>query len=451
MKLTAAKALISGGMFAILFILSCARNNHSVSRVSVKPPFEKLQTGDATYEIDAATGGTLKMNNGTRIVVPAGAFTDVKSNIIKKKVQLQYREFHNAADILASGIPMNYDSAGVKMNFESAGMFEINASCDNVPVKLAAGKQIQVNMASFKEGNQFNFYRYNKQSNNWECQGTAKPLANTDKQNELKAFEAIHPEPKIPQPINNNKYAMDLDLDYAMYPELKPFEGILWQYAGTDPSKDPKNFMKTLSGSAWTNLQLTPVKDNAMIYNLELDCGNKHFSTVVQPVLKGKDLARARKKFREELDNYKMMEANMQQERKRIENEASLVRSFQVSNFGIYNWDCAMKDPAVVLAPADFNFDQHVDKSKITVYLVSGDARKLVTYYPGCWNEFSFNPHTRNCLVAVMPNDRLAIFDSEQFSLIHDWKPGKPIQFNLKTQKEPVKDLAQLNEILNSI
>lgn len=432
-------------------VFACSRERHAaVSAISVKPPFEKVQVQTRTYEVDAVKGGEVNMPNGTYITVPANAFVDEKGNPVKDKVSIEYQEFHNAAEIMASGIPMNYDSAGEHLNFQSAGMFQINGQSNGQPVSVAQGKSLTVSMASTEAGSQYNFFRYDPEKHNWDLKGTATAEPNRQKQQELASLGDLPKKPIMPAEIDHNATVLDLDVNYALYPELKSFDDVLWQYAGTDPAQDPKNFTNALGQTNWSNVKLSAVDIDHEIYRLDLDCNGKHFITNVKPVLQGKDLKKARERFGKYMADYKQQVKAHEDEQARLTNEADLLRTFAVSNFGIYNWDCAMHDPAVVQAPATFHFDQRVSNN-VTVYLISGDDRKIVTYYPGTWNEFAFNPNTRNCLVAVMPGDRLAVFGSDDFAKIDDLEEGKHIDFNLKTIDRGVKNVEDLYTLLRQI
>ncbi len=130
-----------------------------IQKVSdVKPVFSNTDVAFKHLIVNTEKGANFKLPNGTKIVVPQDAFVDKNNKPIVGNVDLQYREFHNAAQILASGIPMTYDSAGVTHQFESAGMFEMRGFQHNEPVFIAQNKGIDVDMASFVKGDDFRFY-----------------------------------------------------------------------------------------------------------------------------------------------------------------------------------------------------------------------------------------------------------------------------------------------------
>ncbi len=135
---------------------------HLPNITPVQPVFSKTDVPFNHFVVDTEVGGTIKLPNGTKLNIPQNAFVDKNNQPIEGKVQLHYREFHEAAQILASGIDMTYDSAGITQQFESAGMFELRGFQQENPVFIAPDKNIEVKMASFVAGNDFRFYYYDQ-------------------------------------------------------------------------------------------------------------------------------------------------------------------------------------------------------------------------------------------------------------------------------------------------
>ena len=93
---------------------------------------------------------------------------------------------HTIPEILASGIPMRYDSAGVKQSFESAGMIEIKGIQNGKEIKLKQNKKIEINMASQKKGDRFNLYYLDTIAKQWQCLGKEKLIEGNQKLNQTK-------------------------------------------------------------------------------------------------------------------------------------------------------------------------------------------------------------------------------------------------------------------------
>jgi hypothetical protein len=125
------------------------------------PTFAGFDVPFQALEVDAATGRDIVLASGSQVRVPAGAFVDKQGNPVAGKVQLNYREFHQAAEIIASGIPMEYQN-GV---FESGGMFELRGQQGADQVYIAPGKRIEVKLASFTDDPNFKHYHLQEPTN----------------------------------------------------------------------------------------------------------------------------------------------------------------------------------------------------------------------------------------------------------------------------------------------
>lgn len=265
---------------------------------SIASPFDnkKIDVAYHEWELDAHQGKVLKLKNGSNIHVPASAFVNKFGQPIKGKVKIKYREFHNAADIIASGLPMNYDSAGVRYHFESGGMFELRGSQQGKPVFIADNKEVEVNMVSYNKDKRFNHYFLDEGAPRpnqgiaqaqmlpslpvfqqsaqpqWKLIGNAVtiPLDSSLKDGEAQAQanrDAVKPRKEavkrprkgpIKPSLLKQKTTIDakkelkeqpkaatedyFELKYALdfEPELKTFAGVKWAYADNLSAYDPK-------------------------------------------------------------------------------------------------------------------------------------------------------------------------------------------------------------------
>ncbi len=145
------------------------------SQPYINPPIKGVEKTFGKGQVNANQGGTYTYENGTKVTVPAAAFTDDQGNIVSGSVDIKYREYHDFIDFFVSGIPMEYDSAGVQYNLESAGMMEIYAEQDGKRLNIAPGKDINIEMVSeiMVPANdranipQFNVYKLDEEKRNW--------------------------------------------------------------------------------------------------------------------------------------------------------------------------------------------------------------------------------------------------------------------------------------------
>lgn len=166
-------------VFAILF--SAPNNNDKKPTVVseektavpfINKPFKNLSVQWEKFFVKPEKGGTFINRLGSKITIPKWAFRDKKGKLIKTgEVEVRYREFHDVADQIISGIPMTYDSAGTRYMFSSAGMVEIRGFVNDSAVDMAPDKSIKVAMQSNFEGSEYNFYCLNEKERNWDCLG----------------------------------------------------------------------------------------------------------------------------------------------------------------------------------------------------------------------------------------------------------------------------------------
>lgn len=140
---------------------------------NITPPIKGVDVTGDIYKVPANRQSKVVSASGTEISIPANCFVDKSGRPVKGDVQLDYREFRDPVDILASGIPMSYDSGGVMNNFESAGMFELLASQNGQELFMAPDKQVDMKFSSTNASPTFNFYEFNDESGNWEYKDKA--------------------------------------------------------------------------------------------------------------------------------------------------------------------------------------------------------------------------------------------------------------------------------------
>lgn len=254
---------------------------------SIASPFgdKSIDVGYNQWEMDADEAKVFKLKNGSNIHIPAQAFVNKHGQPVKGKVQIKYREFHNAADIIASGLPMHYDSAGVRHHFESGGMFELRGNQKGKSVYIANDKSVAVNIASYNKDKKFNHYFLDEgaprpQSGiaqaqilpsvpfrkvyqqavqpQWKLIGAAitQPVPKDSVKNMVEAqAQASNTQAKTnkqpgavqSQPKKAQANQVDLNVDYFKLkyalnyePELKTFVPVKWSFAGKSAIYNPK-------------------------------------------------------------------------------------------------------------------------------------------------------------------------------------------------------------------
>jgi len=351
-----------------------------------------------------------------------------------------------------SGIPMKYGNE----DFQTAGMFEIKGTTvSNELLKLAENATMKVQMASYSSGDEYSFYYFDEKLGEWILKGAAAAEENKEKKEELSQLPEIMNAPLKPIKQSDSSLVFDLDVNTRLYPELKDFNGVVWQYAGSDPESSPEKTPWVFT-EKWGFIELKRVDENGITYSLLLRNRKQEYSTIVSPVLNGKYYKQALAKFQRRMQSYEAALVIRKAEETRLKQEADLIRTFSINNFGVYNWDRFYKNDSQVRLAANFKLDKEipgVDMDKISVFLITGNERSVIKYEFISRSNFSFNPSDENKIVAVLPGNRIAVFSNDEFrNIVGIANPdGNPrYTFNLKVVDEQLT-AENLDGVLASI
>lgn len=423
---------------------------------TIEPAFENLDVRPVTLTVKGTNAQTLRLPSGSSIEVPLAAFVDAQGQPVTGDVNIVFREFHSAADLMASGIPMKVmGENGEEAWMQTAGMYEINGFQNGQPVFVAPGKSLNVNLVSAVDG-AYDFWYFDPAAGNWENRGVSMPVPNETQTATAsvpdKVLRKADPPPVEPVAFRENTPAIDLDINLKKFPELAGKRGIIWQYAGKDAKQDPANNPELLRKN-WDEINLTSNPDGRT-YTLTMTNDDETVKLPVAPALKGKDLEQAKADYQRRLAGYRKKLASAQQAESFRDEQREFVRSFQIQGFGIYNYDILMKMRNAIPILANFDFGTDIPanlRNEVNVYLIAGNGRMVVNFPPSNWKNFRLDPDLDNSLVAVLPGNQLAILSKEdlkkQMDAIRDAK-GREYVFQLKVQEQPVKSVREVQERL---
>lgn len=421
---------IIGGI-ALSILASCGTEESATnSSTAIRPPLEGVDVPMTDFTFDASRGSTIRTKTGTQIRIPEQALTDANGKQVKGKVKLRFREFHSSADILASGIPMRYDSAGTKYDFVSAGMFEIRAEQNGEPLSIREGKKIDVELASFKEDEGYSFYELNAQTGAWKNEGIALSRKNQRKETELKRFK--------------DDNLVLFDIDYSTRPELERFHNICWTYTGSDAQKDPlKN--DWILKEHWREIAVAPL-GNKGEYCITLSHGNKRVELEMTPYFTA-DQREQEEAFAAQVTDYEQLVADRKNKEESIQLQADLTRSFAVSEFGYYNWDKIdkiVKSEQLAVVNASFSLDGEALPATARLYHIDGKD-KLLSREGNTWEKLVFQPKDNNRLLVVLADNRVAIADRNDFVRAKDKDEAV---FKLERVPGKVTTMAELRRVI---
>lgn len=197
----------------------------------------------------------------------------------------------------------------------------------------------------------------------------------------------------------------------------------------------------TTNGAGVTWYSRTDEVKDTSVYRITLFSRDSMFVTSVQLSPDQLDVI-------EKYTDEKKWQKKRDEERKRKQN--NVMRSFQINNFGIYNYDRYYEDN-LIKCKANFELNEGELPSDATVFLITGEnGRAVVKFWPGIWNKFYFSANWDSQILVVLPDDQVAIFDKAQFKKLDKEKIKKEGKhtFKLKTLSK-VKTVIELDRLLN--
>lgn len=411
------------------------------------------------FSIDTRKEHVLKTKNGTRIHIGKNSFVDENGSPVAGKILFTVNEYNTRGEIIASNIPMTYTNPqGDKVQFESAGMFSLMASSNSQPLVMAKDKKIKVEYATKVTGS-FNFYKLESDSSNWEVRETdCLPLKNKyleSAQKKLLQEQLSQPaNPKKPLIANEDDLLFDIKSSAHHGSSFtREFNGLMWKFVGDSASMNPAtaglrfNDVHELRG-------MEPLDTNFLAFELKFENvqSKAHITLEAAPVYRGAMLDRQEQKYQETIAR---IEASIKLQNallKEIENEKTLLRTFNVDALGVYNYDIQFKDINSVPFVANFTFEGEI-QPQVNVYLLPTAKRVVVKYTPETFNNFAINPKSTNKIIAILPNKDVYFLSHRAIEKMYlsSKTRGSTVTFDLKKINKAIKNPADLDAIIDHV
>jgi len=463
----------------LLAMLALAACSNSTQQPLIVPPVPELNPAFVQHQIDARQGGTLHYSSGTTLTVPPDALVNAQGQPIKGQVAIEYRELHNGVDAYLSGIPMSVqNSEGKQQHFRTAVMWQIEASQNGQEVFIDPNKPIKATTASFKNNSadeNYGLYYLDETKGEWGYLQASQADSNQQKlaiQNQLDSLQQAGDKLKLNDCFVFN-YMRDIDV-YNI-----PKDGLFNYFYGHKTENEEKRFARKLQrkiegyGAQWTN-NLVYYYHKGAVRNESWDwkkyeyyvnySGRKYPISMVlwqsnKPLpswvktqhgnsvaldntapntyrMRVTNKSKTRKftayismrmplrhLYRYSADewnnNYDHIQAQIQEDNERMQTMGDVVRSFEVREFGIYNYDVFLKENDGLMVHADFMFDQPVeDLSSIEVVVLLDDRDGFIKYSPQQWRYFGISPSKRPTIFALLPGKKLAVYPYDDYAKI---------------------------------
>jgi hypothetical protein len=460
-----------------LLILSTAlwSCNTSTLEVITDPPLGDVQINGLTSTFMASEGHVVEQPNGTTITIGQDIFETTDGNPYVGMVSISFDEFHTPGDIIASGIPMRYDSAGVQMGaFTSAGMFSIEFNTiEGEKLLIKEGETVRVDLASNVTDPDFKFYELiaekgiatgqivtpgseqasftgSGNKNNWVYRGISpKPELNPKKLAISKEIDALPTEPNAPEEQLDDAYKIALEVDLSSYPELAGFEGVIWQYTGEKNSSEDPESNKWIYRTNWTNISLENTNGE---YSIALKSKKKTFNTPVKPVFDKRDIKKAERNYQRLLKGYASTKKKREKLEERMARQAAVTRAIFVSSGGLYNCDVIPRlASSVIPINASYTCTGQSNAPK-TVYVVSqinaGGSHVTLRHDPSQYGTISIYPTCKNLVLATYADGTVATLSAERLTELVQANNAEENTLELNVVASDIRSAQELNDII---
>jgi hypothetical protein len=182
----------------------------------------------SVFTVDNTTGGTFVHPSGTQLHIPAHAATYSDGKRVIGNYTVSYREYRDAAEIVFSGIPMNYHDQTGTYQFNSAGMYEIRGTQNGK--ELALQQDITVDFQCTKNEAGVHFYGMNDQTGDWKLLKSnlfdPQPVVSGLKKNDTTIVRGLSKETRYKRGIAPDSYNPE-EFNYNLvYGLQSPYFGV---------------------------------------------------------------------------------------------------------------------------------------------------------------------------------------------------------------------------------
>jgi hypothetical protein len=463
-------------LLIVLLGVSCQNESETTQVVDplVNPPFPEFDPEFVQFTFNTENGVLFEMPSGTEINIPPNAIVDENGHLVNGEVQLNYREMHDATSIYFAGIPMNYGNG----HFETAGSFEMRVKKGKQFLRLDSTQQVDVKLASFQKGDDYDFYFLNEKARGWDSLGTSELEVNLEKVKLKKKISRMKPRLKFP--LNRQYFAVNykaiLDVYYndnltnvnhnQAQKKMKAY-GLGWNDVTLYQTIDYKGQKELAALMVWKNVskkgfpkwtegltgKIENIKRNRYKLTVvsRLDT-SKVFTTKIEAIMPLKALFAYGPGYWK--NDYKAVMAKVDQAYEQMNQMAEVYRSFSADKFGIYNWDKLMKEENKLILSADFQFEKEAEFAlgeSVIVY-VTGDNTGLIKYPKSRWNELALIPDPGARMFSILPGNKIALYPADKFAEIEfdDLRlmENPAYLFDMEIEEKPMESIEDLRAAL---
>ena len=433
--------LLSGVLVAVYLYLSAYPSG-------VRPPLNRTKSFTDFYFI-AEEGGEFHLPTGSHISIPKDAVVDEEGKKVHGKVRLKFREYHSAEEIFVAGIPMQRESDRNEY-LESGGMMEIRLEQGGRELSIKNDSDVNIDLANYRNANVAQDFRmfFLTDDREWDEGRSFETIPNFRRDS---ALAALPPAPSIPiSPVAGEEDRIfSLAFDSRTLPHIKAWHSTEFRFRENIEGLPYEEALRV----NWDQIKVEKSdKEGLLRFSFSFSKANvkgtliKHHSVfLAEPMLEGEALELAMAQFEEDMEKYAVTIAKLDQERARLELEASMLSRFTVENVGIFNIDMLSKLNAYASVDIQFDFEDEINPlvNQVMLHVILEDRNSVIKLNFPDWDKVPALDE-RVSLAAVLPDGTVAFVDADKYREVIKAKQLRKDQqytFRFNTERISNEDL----------
>lgn len=389
-------------------------------REPFKPLLAKADIPMDHYVLDMDSSITISRPTGTKIRIQASTFCYKDGSPVNGKIELNVREFHQAADILRSGIPMDIDKDKGEY-LKSAGMIELRAYSQGKELDIKKEKSIAIDLAGYRSSEGYQLYYLNNDAE-WIVPDSFRQGKNNNKTEKLEQLARLPEKPMEEDSSLSDELVFDLYGNFDLAPQLGALANRQWKICKDYNNPDIKKGMRI----NWERISMDLVDKKNMIYEMafskkqEMQEGEgeifQSMILYVTPVMDKGNKRKDKKLFQWQMQQYEAKMKKVEDEKKRAEAEADLVNCFKINKMGVYNIDRLFTCDELQITSVSFDFQDELDPkiNKLKLFAIYPEENSVIEYNPRDWNKVGLSTNKKMRLIAYLPGERIAVVENDE-------------------------------------
>jgi hypothetical protein len=409
---------LAGMVILLLGLKKCQRGRHD--EMGVRPLGIALDVPFKEYVIHTDSLSEVKTETGTVLTFQPQSLVYKDGTLAHGKVVVRVREFHDAVDIMRSGIPMRIRSDRDKF-LRSAGMLEVRVLQGTDELELQKGRAISTELAAYRSSKDYQLF-FLKENNSWETRDTFATRINKSK---VSFFENLSKRiKKSKQPIQFEDIIFQLYGDESQVPEISAWKGQNWKIDKINVTQEVLESMRI----NWDSVRVVKVDEHNLDYRLIFwktmqQPGSKpdlthQFSVPVKPTKENVSdlelLADINSRFRK-LDTISKEVAD---EVSRVKREADLVSAFKITQLGIWNIDKVTSLSDFTYINVLFDFQKTLkDFHKVRLFCLLKEDNSVIEIFDWQRDKIYLSNTRPMEIIAILPGEEVAVVKYPQIKL----------------------------------